>query len=175
MNTKENVAKLAFQLLRKHSSSYSFRWNKRTSAFGTCHHGKQVIFLSELLINRPLEDIKRTLLHELAHEIVRRKYTYAGVKPHGYEWKAEFGNLCHVEGIEMKDSKDYTSITDSRYKYHMVLKGEESISLKKYVRKPNKRTFDNAEHLYLSGKPWTKGQISIITHAEYLNFRTEVA
>lgn len=34
-----------------------------------------------------------TLLHELAHHLVYKRFSYSGIKPHGAEWKNEFRRL----------------------------------------------------------------------------------
>lgn len=169
-NTKENIEKLARETLADWSSKCRFQWNKRTSAFGVFNGTDKIIYLSELLIDRPVADIKRTLLHELAHEFVREEFG-TKVKSHGKEFKRIFAELCDKEGIPCVKSEDYTESDDSRYKYHIVLQDEENIALISYVRKPSNKRFRTISTSWLPDrKEETQGRLKIIPHATHLQF-----
>lgn len=169
-NTKQSIEKLACETLYEWSSKCKFKWNKRTSAFGMFSSSKKIIYLSELLIDRPVEDIKRTLLHELAHEFVREEFGTT-VKSHGKEFKKVFKELCDKEGIECVKSKDYTTSDDSRYNYHIVLEDHENEALISYVRRPNNKRYRTISTSWLPDrKEETQGQLKIISHAEHLQY-----
>ncbi len=52
-------------------STWQFRYNRRLTAMGLCRHGRRTIELSAHLVERnPPEEVRETLLHEIAHAIV---------------------------------------------------------------------------------------------------------
>lgn len=83
---KTQATVLTKTLINKYlPNDWKFAWNKRRSALGVCSYRKQVIGLSEYLI--PFisdEEVKDTILHEIAHALSWIRYGEAG---HGPAWK----------------------------------------------------------------------------------------
>lgn len=84
--TKTQITALAHSLVSKHlPSEWKFEWNKRKSALGVCNYAKKKIFLSEYFIGRvPTDELKDTILHEIAHALT---YIRHGQRGHGPVWK----------------------------------------------------------------------------------------
>jgi predicted SprT family Zn-dependent metalloprotease len=78
------VGRLAEQLLAAHGLyGWSFRFNRSKATLGLCRWGARTIELSVYFVERnPLEAVRQTLLHEIAHALAGRA---AG---HGPAWKA---------------------------------------------------------------------------------------
>jgi hypothetical protein len=54
-------------------AGWRFRFNKRLTSLGLCGHGRRTIELSVHLVRRnPPEEVRETLLHEIAHALVGR-------------------------------------------------------------------------------------------------------
>lgn len=77
------VNDLARTLMDSHNLyGWGFRLDKSVRRFGACHYRSRVISLSRKLVElNPIETVKNTLLHEIAHALAPRG---AG---HGREWK----------------------------------------------------------------------------------------
>src|SRR4051812_18975585 len=68
--------------LHKLSSKWSFKFDRSKVSFGKCHYGKKQISLSRHLVELNDEDeVRDTILHEIAHALVPRG---AG---HGATWR----------------------------------------------------------------------------------------
>jgi predicted SprT family Zn-dependent metalloprotease len=80
----QEVRLLAEQLLAAHGlDGWSFRFNRSKLNLGLCRWGVRTIELSVYFVERnPLEAVRQTLLHEVAHALAGRQ---AG---HGPAWKA---------------------------------------------------------------------------------------
>jgi predicted SprT family Zn-dependent metalloprotease len=78
------AAALARELLTTHGlTGWSFRFNRSRVNMGLCRYGQRTVELSAFFVERNSdEDIRDTLLHEIAHALVGRA---AG---HGPLWKA---------------------------------------------------------------------------------------
>lgn len=79
---------LAKFLLDEHglSGDWSFRFDNAKRRFGCCHTQEKMITMSSsLTFLNGIEKIKDTLLHEIAHALVREKYGNR-VRSHGWEW-----------------------------------------------------------------------------------------
>lgn len=89
----QEVWSLANNLMRQHGlidKRWSFGFNKRKSALGLCSHNKRMIELSTIWVDTlPMEDIKRVILHEIAHALSPR------TEGHGKVWK----EMCCLVGI----------------------------------------------------------------------------
>lgn len=90
---QQEVWSLANHLMRQHGlidKRWSFGYNKRKKALGVCSHSKRKIELSSLWVETlPMEQIERTILHEIAHALAPAD---AG---HGPKWK----EMCCLVGI----------------------------------------------------------------------------
>lgn len=65
------------------SQGWSFRWNNKKRAFGTCCYGPKTIELSRFMVDcgEPVEAMKTTLRHEIAHALA------GPTAGHGPVWK----------------------------------------------------------------------------------------
>jgi predicted SprT family Zn-dependent metalloprotease len=83
MNLHE-AKSLAIELMGQHgllNQGWVFRFDRAVRRFGVCKYGYRVISLSAPLVEaNDLENVKDTILHEIAHAIAGPR---AG---HGYEW-----------------------------------------------------------------------------------------
>jgi predicted SprT family Zn-dependent metalloprotease len=88
------VCQLAQQLMAVHGlNGWRFRFNRCKTALGLCVHHRRTIELSIYLVERtnPLDEIRDTILHEIAHALVgprhghdavwRRKCRQIGARP----------------------------------------------------------------------------------------------
>lgn len=70
---KLNLVKdLGLRLLSKHGLYYwSLRFNTSVKSYGRCNHTRKIIFISKkYIVNNTIEDIKNTILHEIAHALL---------------------------------------------------------------------------------------------------------
>jgi predicted metal-dependent hydrolase len=91
------VARLARELMAKHQlSQWSFQFDNATKRVGCCHYATRLLSLSyEFAKRAPDEEIRETILHEIAHALVG--------KTHGHDdvWRARAleigcsGRRCH--------------------------------------------------------------------------------
>jgi SprT protein len=69
-------------------------WNPRMrSAAGRADYRKRLISLNPLLHDHGIEEIDRTLRHELAHLLAQFRVGRRRIAPHGPEWREACGNL----------------------------------------------------------------------------------
>jgi predicted SprT family Zn-dependent metalloprotease len=91
------VAQLARGLLVQHDlSHWSFQFDNGRKRAGCCHYGTKVISLSyEFAKHAPEDEIRDTILHEIAHALVGQQYHHDDV------WRAQAleigcsGQRCH--------------------------------------------------------------------------------
>lgn len=75
-------------MLEHNLSDWHFRFDRAKRRFGACHYHSKTISLSrELTLRNSLEQVKDTLLHEIAHAL-------APGDGHGTKWQA----VCHEIG-----------------------------------------------------------------------------
>lgn len=88
---KQEITALALSLVSKHlPSDWKFEWNNRKAALGLCNYTKKTIYLSKYFLGRvDHEELKDTILHEIAHALAFIRYGHRG---HGIKWK-----VCCVE------------------------------------------------------------------------------
>jgi predicted SprT family Zn-dependent metalloprotease len=77
--------KLALELMARHGlGDWTFAFNKRKQTLGLCRHSISTIELSIYLVDRNSEEeIKDTILHEIAHALVGPEHGHDAV------WKAK--------------------------------------------------------------------------------------
>ena len=91
------IAQLARGLMSQHQlDQWSFQFDNGTKRAGCCHYATHVISLSyEFAKRAPDEEIKDTILHEIAHALVGQKHY------HDAMWRAKAleigcsGRRCH--------------------------------------------------------------------------------
>ena len=163
--TKTDIRKVAEDLMKSEGCTYTFGFNRRLKSYGTCHYGKKRIFLSEYFLHRPLSEIKRTILHEIAHY---KSVTYHKAFGHGVVFRREFEEMLEKYGITEEDSGHAPKV---KPKYHMICTTDKTVkSYKKYYRKPSAKGYAKVARSFLKGKrEETKGKLAIISHDEYLD------
>ncbi len=79
---------LARKLMDKHElENWLFKFDNAKNSFGSCNSHKKLITLSrQNVIYKDRGRIKDMILHEIAHALNRKKYSYQ-VQSHGHEWK----------------------------------------------------------------------------------------
>ena len=93
----EAIAQLARGLMFQHQlGQWSFQFDNGTKRAGCCHYTTQVLSLSHEFAKRaPAEEIKDTILHEIAHALVGKEHHHDDV------WRAKAleigcsGRRCH--------------------------------------------------------------------------------
>src|SRR5437763_4423245 len=92
---------LAIALLRAHgarriASQLRVKWNSRLkSCAGRADYRSKLISLNPLLHGHGDEEVRRTLLHELAHLLAQFRVGRRRIAPHGQEWR----RACQDLGI----------------------------------------------------------------------------
>ena len=93
-------------LMDDYLPDWEFRWDRATCRFGCCHQGLKRITLSKTLTElNEWDDVKDTLLHEIAHALAGKGHGHDGV------WKAkciEIGakpERCYDETIKCPPRK----------------------------------------------------------------------
>ena len=90
---------LAVELLRAHgacriASQVQVQWNSRLkSCAGRAHYRLKLISLNPLLHGYGDEEVRRTLLHELAHFLAQFRGGRRRIPPHGKEWRRACDDL----------------------------------------------------------------------------------
>jgi predicted SprT family Zn-dependent metalloprotease len=71
-NAFDVVTLYATGLIHRHGlAGWRFAWNRRKTCMGLCRYERQTIELSAYFVARnPVEEIRDTLLHEIAHALV---------------------------------------------------------------------------------------------------------
>jgi predicted SprT family Zn-dependent metalloprotease len=93
----DSVARLARELMAKHQlSQWSFQFDNSTKRVGCCHYATQLLSLSHEFAKRASdEEIRETILHEIAHALVGKEHGHDDV------WRAKAvelgcsGRRCH--------------------------------------------------------------------------------
>src|SRR5262245_46995617 len=85
VSTLEAVAQLARDLLAVHHlGNWSFQFDHGTKRAGCCHYATHVIALSQAFaLHAPAQEIRDTLLHEIAHALVGQAHHHDAV------WRAQ--------------------------------------------------------------------------------------
>ena len=77
------AAVLANELMHKHGlvPAWTFRFDRAKVRFGYCLHSRQLITLSAAMVRvNPVEEVRDTILHEIAHALTPGHY-------HDHVWK----------------------------------------------------------------------------------------
>lgn len=93
----DSVARLARELMAKHQlNQWSFQFDNGTKRGGCCHYATQLLSLSHEFAKRASdEEIRDTILHEIAHALVGKEHRHDEV------WRAKAlqigcsGRRCH--------------------------------------------------------------------------------
>ena len=120
MNTRE-AESLVYKYIAKHDlpDEWLFRWQNKKGALGTCSYNKKDIRLSKWYVElNDIEDVKDTILHEIAHGLTYVRHGKLGMG-HGVLWK----KVCREIGAIPKScSKDNLNKPKDHYKYNHTCK-----------------------------------------------------
>ena len=79
LQTLIETQQLAKKLLREHGlDDWTFKFSNKKTAVGTCYHGRKLIEVSKHYIESHPDEIRDTILHEIAHALVGPN--------HGHDW-----------------------------------------------------------------------------------------
>ena len=98
---------LTYNLLRQHGlHTWTVRMSNMKNTLGHCSYTKKEITLSRLFVSSsPSDEVKETILHEIAHALVGPK-----VKAHGLQWKLTALRI----GVHNPKAKKRTNKTHSQ-------------------------------------------------------------
>lgn len=101
---------LTYELMREHGLTYdgwTFKWHHAKTIFGTCYHRRREIALSKKLTEKlPVEEVKDTILHEIAHALVGKGHG------HNHIWK----NQARAIGCRANRCKSIEVDVQPKYK-----------------------------------------------------------
>ena len=138
--------------MREHCpSGYTFHYNNHKRTFGLCKYMEKRIELSRVHTElEPEENVRNTILHEIAHSI-------AGYENgHNRVWRNIARSLGHTTAPRAcRAPADHTKLP---YKWAMMY-GDEIIH--GYYKRPRRSTFLNIGAYMVKGKPHTKGKLRL--------------
>ena len=103
------ATQLATDLINQNCPDYTFKYDRAIKRFGSCNHSSKLITLSTKLTElNSEEEVKNTLLHEIAHAL-------AGPH-HGHDWL--WAAHCRRLGIEPRRCYDGDKINKPLQDYH---------------------------------------------------------
>ena len=151
MNLNE-AQTMANELIQRHCPDYSFRFNNRKSSFGLCDFEHKRIELSRLHTQlEPQENVKNTLLHEIAHAL-------AGYENgHNRVWKQIARSLGHA--TPPKSTCEPVDRNKLPYKW-VVMYNDQVVH--GYYRRPGRKTIENIGMYSIKGKPETRGKLELL-------------
>jgi len=111
---------LALETMRLHNLSgktgWSFHFDESTHRFGSCNITKKVITLSSRLTsNNGIEEVKDTILHEVAHALDYIETKHWG---HGPTWK----RICVRIGAKPKACFSFNDVNPATGRFRIVNK-----------------------------------------------------
>lgn len=102
------------------SIGYSFEFNNRKRAFGTCNYTNKVIGLSLVLCRENLDKVDsriyNTILHEIAHALTVHVYGIRLGKGHGSYWQS----IARQIGCDAKRCFDSETVNMPKGKYSLI-------------------------------------------------------
>jgi len=116
---KRKAEGLTNYLMYKHKLPYDwkFRWQNKKNSLGTCSYHRKLILLSKWYVElNDIEEVKDTILHEIAHALAYVRYGKLGIG-HGHLWK----RVCvEIGAIPKSCSKNNLNKPKDHYKYNDV-------------------------------------------------------
>ncbi|VGO14923.1 hypothetical protein PDESU_03493 [Pontiella desulfatans] len=133
----ESVLQLALELMAQHGlKGWRFKFDHSTRRAGSCHFREKLITLAfDLARNGTDEDIRDTILHEIAHALVGRKHNHdatwkakakeiggSGERTHRLQfapprWNVTCENRCWTHTAQQRNPKLICSTCGSRLVY----------------------------------------------------------
>jgi hypothetical protein len=152
MTKHQEIERLALKLMTRFGlidKGWKFAWNKRARAYGVCKYRVQRIELSSVLIpHLKMEDIRATILHEIAHALT---------PGHGHDrvWR----DVCiRIGGTGLVRSQHEGTPVVGKYGLFF---GDELI--RTYLREPSEATKAKVKWMYVPsiGMAETVGRLEI--------------
>lgn len=121
---------LALSLMAHYQlSDWTFKFNRKKSSFGVCYFFEQRIELSSIIVQcNSIEEVRDTILHEIAHAVAFKLYNDTG---HGIHWQ----EICKVIGAKPERFAGESAVC-IKPKHYMV-NAETGERLRAYHRLPN--------------------------------------
>jgi predicted SprT family Zn-dependent metalloprotease len=141
MNVREAVALIDYWIseTRLESLGWTSSINRRKKALGICNYTKKEISLSKHWLHLPYEEIRDTVLHEIAHALAG---THDGHFGHGRAWK----RWCVEIGAKPERLADVAEHRIPEPKWAVMIKGTDE-----FVRTCNRR-LKNLETRFIRGR-----------------------
>jgi predicted SprT family Zn-dependent metalloprotease len=122
-----NAEKLAKELIAEHCPEYTFQFDNAKVRFGYCNWNKKIISLSKhLVLMNDEEQVKDTILHEIAHALTPKQR-------HNSVWRAKAIEIG-CDGNSCCDDK-VVNIPKGKYVYQCPICEEKYYQHRRYYRK----------------------------------------
>ncbi len=134
---------------------WAFVWDNARRRLGSCRYWKKEITMSRYFVMLNMErpdQIRDTVLHEIAHALA---WIHHHERGHGPHWKS----YCRQLGATPRASARPESITPMPFKYHLRLKDTGEV-VGSYYRKP--RFARHIRSVMLRGRPETRGMLELV-------------
>lgn len=133
---EENVRNALRALDPELGASVKAGWNSRMrTTAGVAVLGSNEIWLNPGLCGISEDEVQRTLLHELAHLLARRRHPHRRIDPHGQEWR----EACRDLGIAGESRTHRLPFQGRRLKRRFALRCPVCGGHHERVRRPRRR------------------------------------
>lgn len=151
---------------------YKFGFGSKKRSFGTCYYRtKEIKIHMYSSQHMKAEQVKDTILHEMAHVIDKEKNGYSS--GHGRNWKT----ICYEIGCTAKSSSKSVEDTIRKSNYVMVLVKNNGYEYVQPVHRITKTKPLNTilQHVYLRGrKTETINKLKVVTFSDFENHQLPI-
>lgn len=162
LNLLNDLSPLYYNVVKQ----YTLTFGNKKNSYGSCNYRNMTIIIHmyscEHIEN---EEVNDTILHEMAHAIDRG---VNGVSSgHGYPWK----KICREIGCKPESRSDAGQDVIKKSKFVLIFAKDDGYEYIQPVHRiTNKKPLDTfLPHIYLTGKPQTKGKLKVVTFDDYQN------
>ena len=151
--TIEQTIKQAFEEWQLDINGWTFKWNNRKRAFGTCYFNQKLITVSKWLFDNTVPNQREKFIDTVYHEVA---HALAGARAgHGYEWK-EWARLLGADPTSCGSVEKIDKMAG--VKYVIQYNGE---IVKTYFRKPSQHVINTISTRSMRGIPSSFGKLKI--------------